>query len=62
MSADCACNILILGGGFGGIYAAIELERALRNRNNVKNQPGYAGQLLSIQFRCCTKSRRAILK
>jgi NADH:ubiquinone reductase (H+-translocating) len=34
-SADCASRVLILGGGFGGIYAAIELERALRDRHNV---------------------------
>jgi NADH:ubiquinone reductase (H+-translocating) len=34
-SAECACRVLILGGGFGGVYAAIELERALRNRDNV---------------------------
>jgi len=33
--ADRACRVLILGGGFGGIYAAIELERALRDRDNV---------------------------
>jgi NADH dehydrogenase len=26
---DCASRVLILGGGFGGIYAAIELERTL---------------------------------
>ncbi len=30
-----ACRVLILGGGFGGIYAAIELERALRSRDDV---------------------------
>jgi NADH:ubiquinone reductase (H+-translocating) len=29
------CRVLILGGGFGGIYAAIELERALRSRDDV---------------------------
>lgn len=34
-SADCAARVLILGGGFGGIYAAIELERALRDRHDV---------------------------
>ena len=34
-SADRACRVLILGGGFGGIYAAIELERALRDRDSV---------------------------
>ena len=28
-------RVLILGGGFGGIYAAIELERALRARRDV---------------------------
>lgn len=33
--ADRACRVLILGGGFGGIYASIELERALRDRDNV---------------------------
>ena len=33
--ADRVCRVLILGGGFGGIYAAIELERALRDRDNV---------------------------
>ncbi|MGB9382416.1 NAD(P)/FAD-dependent oxidoreductase [Candidatus Binatus sp.] len=33
--ADRACRVLILGGGFGGIYAAIELERALRDRDTV---------------------------
>ncbi len=33
--ADRACRVLILGGGFGGIYAAIELEHALRDRDNV---------------------------
>jgi NADH:ubiquinone reductase (H+-translocating) len=33
--ADRACRVLILGGGFGGIYAAIELERALRSRDDV---------------------------
>ncbi len=33
--SNCACRILILGGGFGGIYAAIELERALRSRDDV---------------------------
>jgi NADH:ubiquinone reductase (H+-translocating) len=33
--ADRACRVLILGGGFGGIYAAIGLERALRDRDNV---------------------------
>jgi NADH:ubiquinone reductase (H+-translocating) len=32
---DRTCRVLILGGGFGGIYAAIELERALRRRDNV---------------------------
>jgi len=32
---DCASRILILGGGFGGIYAAIELERALASRPDV---------------------------
>jgi NADH:ubiquinone reductase (H+-translocating) len=31
----CAKGVLILGGGFGGIYAAIELERALRSRSDV---------------------------
>ena len=30
-----ACRVLILGGGFGGIYAAIELEHALRSRDDV---------------------------
>ena len=30
-----ACRVLILGGGFGGIYAAIELERALRGRDDI---------------------------
>src|SRR5271154_6822161 len=30
-----ACRVLILGGSFGGIYAAIELERALRSRDDV---------------------------
>ena len=34
-SAECDHRVLILGGGFGGIYAAIELERALRNRVSV---------------------------
>ena len=34
-SADRASRVLILGGGFGGIYAAIELERALRSRPDV---------------------------
>jgi NADH dehydrogenase len=33
--ADRACRVLILGGGFGGIYAAIELERALRGRHDI---------------------------
>ena len=33
--ADRVCRVLILGGGFGGIYAAIELERALRDRDSV---------------------------
>jgi NADH dehydrogenase len=33
--ADRVCRVLILGGGFGGTYAAIELERALRDRDNV---------------------------
>ncbi len=32
---NCASRVLILGGGFGGIYAAIELERALRGRPDV---------------------------
>lgn len=35
MKADCSHRVLILGGGFGGIYAAIELERALRHRHDV---------------------------
>ncbi len=30
------CRILILGGGFGGIYAALELERSLRARADVE--------------------------
>jgi NADH dehydrogenase len=34
-SADCNSRVLILGGGFGGIYAAIELERALRGRRDI---------------------------
>ncbi len=34
-STDCASRVLILGGGFGGIYAAIELERALRARPDI---------------------------
>ena len=29
------CRILILGGGFGGIYAALELQKLLRRRNDV---------------------------
>jgi NADH:ubiquinone reductase (H+-translocating) len=33
--ADCLCRVLVLGGGFGGIYAAIELERALRGRHDI---------------------------
>ncbi len=32
---DCAHRVLILGGGFGGIYAAMELERTLRRRADV---------------------------
>jgi NADH dehydrogenase len=31
-----ACRILILGGGFGGIHAALELERALLGRSDVE--------------------------
>ena len=34
-SAECDHRVLILGGGFGGIYAAIQLERALRGRDKV---------------------------
>ena len=34
-STNCASRVLILGGGFGGICAAIELERALRARPDV---------------------------
>jgi NADH dehydrogenase len=34
-STDCANRVLIIGGGFGGVYAAIELERALRARPDV---------------------------
>jgi NADH dehydrogenase len=34
-TANCAHRVLILGGGFGGIYAAIELERVLRSRPDV---------------------------
>jgi NADH:ubiquinone reductase (H+-translocating) len=34
-STGCARRVLILGGGFGGIYAAIELERALRGSPDV---------------------------
>ena len=29
------CRILILGGGFGGIYAALELQKLLRRRNDI---------------------------
>jgi len=32
---DCVSRVLILGGGFGGIYAAIELERALGARLDI---------------------------
>jgi NADH dehydrogenase len=32
--AKC-CRVLILGGGFGGIYTALELEKLLRRRNDV---------------------------
>jgi NADH dehydrogenase FAD-containing subunit len=38
----------MLGGGFGGIYAAIELEQALRDRHNVSVTLCDARQLLSI--------------
>ena len=34
-AANCSFRVLILGGGFGGVYAAIELERALHGRDNV---------------------------
>jgi NADH:ubiquinone reductase (H+-translocating) len=34
-STNCASRVLILGGGFGGTYAAIELERALRARADI---------------------------
>ena len=30
------CRVLILGGGFGGIYAALEFERILRHHCNVE--------------------------
>ncbi len=29
------CRVLILGGGFGGIYAALEMEKLLRRRKDV---------------------------
>ncbi len=34
-SASQPCRVLILGGGFGGIYAAMELEKLLRRRHDV---------------------------
>jgi NADH:ubiquinone reductase (H+-translocating) len=34
-TTNCVSRVLSLGGGFGGIYAAIELERALRARPDV---------------------------
>lgn len=29
------CRVLILGGGFGGIYTALELQKRLRRRKDV---------------------------
>ena len=31
-----ACRVLILGGGFGGIYAALELEKLLARRGGLE--------------------------
>jgi len=33
-SADTTCHVLILGGGFGGLYTAVELQRLLRAERN----------------------------
>src|SRR5271167_3439051 len=34
-SSGKPCHVLILGGGFGGIYAALELQKLLRRRKDV---------------------------
>jgi NADH dehydrogenase len=36
MNASQLKHVLILGGGFGGLYAAIELEKALAYQRNVE--------------------------
>ena len=36
MAADRRTRILILGGGFGGVYTAIELERLLKGDPSVE--------------------------
>jgi NADH dehydrogenase len=51
-------KVYILGGGFGGLYAALELERRLDSDLDVEitlvNRDNFF-----CSRRCCTRSRRA---
>ena len=46
-------RILILGGGFGGIYAALELEKVLARREDSRS-PSSRATTSSSSRRCCT--------
>jgi NADH dehydrogenase FAD-containing subunit len=44
MRSDRTTRILILGGGFGGLYAAMHLEKTLGGQH--RDHPDQPGQLL----------------
>jgi NADH dehydrogenase FAD-containing subunit len=53
-------RIVILGGGFGGVYAAMHLEKLLARESPVKICL-VSGDNFSCSRRCFTKSQRAIV-
>jgi len=48
-------RIVILGGGFAGVYAALRLEKLLAREPEMEILPGQVAITFSCSHRCCTK-------
>ena len=60
MNAPATKQVLILGGGFGGLYAALGLERMLTRKKRDVQVTLVNGRTSPSSPRCCMRLRLAI--